>query len=275
MSDISSRDKWRNKANFDKATTDAAKAQQQNITIEELAKRDEATRLAKLPDPVKPENQEAISQSVAQVAEEERAGAAQWQREQDHIAIYGSAEEQNPEKTYDWKEEWQKMEENDTPEFESDSSSTEISRMDQVLEMNRDSFKEDFNNESVEPDKYHQSFNLINKVPVTKDQIDALRGEIEKSNQNAWEKGREFTELHDQYEQENPDLSFEKLLNQHPDLNEAYDSSESQWSEVQDLYYEAEGYEDRLSAYKEDFKADWDKASNIDRSEPKGIEPDM
>lgn len=180
MSDISSRDKWRNKANFDKATTDAAKAQQQNITIEELAKRDEATRLAKLPDPVKPENQEAISQSVAQVAEEERAGAAQWQREQDHIAIYGSAEEQNPEKTYDWKEEWQKMEENDTPEFESDSSSTEISRMDQVLEMNRDSFKEAYDTENVSHNYSNEELeNLNDRSEYMEEKHDDSKGDIE------------------------------------------------------------------------------------------------
>ena len=64
MSDIPSSEKWRNKANFEAAEIDAARAQEQGISIEQLTINDEAGRLAQMPDAVEPENQEAITESL-------------------------------------------------------------------------------------------------------------------------------------------------------------------------------------------------------------------
>lgn len=69
---------------MDTAETDAARAQAAGISPTELAARDEADRLARMPDAVEPENQEAITKSVEQVQEEEMLDAI---REQDAAEI--------------------------------------------------------------------------------------------------------------------------------------------------------------------------------------------
>lgn len=60
--------KWRSQAEFDRALENHERAKQQNITVEELEKRDEAQRLEKLPTPIEPENQKAISDDVEKTA---------------------------------------------------------------------------------------------------------------------------------------------------------------------------------------------------------------
>ncbi len=56
--------KWRSQAEFDRLLENHERAKQQNITVEELENRDEAQRLEKLPDPIEPENQQAITAKV-------------------------------------------------------------------------------------------------------------------------------------------------------------------------------------------------------------------
>ncbi len=62
--DLPSKNKWETHAAMKRAEIDVARAQQQNITIEQLAAQDERERLARLPEPVESENQEAITKSV-------------------------------------------------------------------------------------------------------------------------------------------------------------------------------------------------------------------
>ena len=60
--------RWRSQAEFDRFLENHERAKQQNITVEELEKRDEEQRLEKLPTPIEPENQKAISDDVEKTA---------------------------------------------------------------------------------------------------------------------------------------------------------------------------------------------------------------
>ncbi len=75
---------WQTMATVERAETDAGRAHQQNISIEELRANDEKTRIENLHE----------TQSIEEVAEE-REGASAWQQEQDYLEIYGTKEEQD------------------------------------------------------------------------------------------------------------------------------------------------------------------------------------
>ncbi len=63
----SSLEKWRSIANFDRAETDAARAQAAGISTVELAHRDEAEYVASMPAPVRSEaeNTSQLAQDMA------------------------------------------------------------------------------------------------------------------------------------------------------------------------------------------------------------------
>jgi len=76
MSNTPSREKWRNLANFEAAENDNARAQAQGTTVENIREQDEADRLAKMPDAVEAENQEAITEAMQDKLNDQYADAA-------------------------------------------------------------------------------------------------------------------------------------------------------------------------------------------------------
>jgi hypothetical protein len=72
---MSSKDRWESIDRMSRAETDAARAQAQGISTVELASRDEAARLASLPDPVISEEQHLAQ--LAQDMADQRADVGQ------------------------------------------------------------------------------------------------------------------------------------------------------------------------------------------------------